>query len=404
MHTSRKILAVPVLVAAAALSLVGCSGIGAQASTAHGKPIYVAATTSLAVEPETTKAAQAVFDDFNAKGGLDGRPIKLTTYDDKSDPTTSATAAKKIVSSNAVAVVGGGSQLDCAVNGKTWDENKIIDIPGIATDPYCFTNPNIAPPNSGALYGTFAALYNASENHGLTHICGELVYDSAVAKVVFQQAFDAWTAATGHKLTYIDGSLTRGQASYAANVSALKQHNCDAVFLDDYSDGVVNFLGEATNQGIKLPVIALTPVYSDQFAQSAASYGGPIYVSSEFVPYNSTSGTAISDWKKVMKQRGVPQTAFAEGGYLSANYFIDLLKSMKGDITRATVTAAAQSMSKPASSPLTEGTWIFGSAATHQPNTKAWPAVLKPGSGVWTSDGKPLDGTKIGWIPTKLTD
>lgn len=400
-------LAVAAGAAVAALVLAGCSGSASgdanSANKATGSPIVVAATTSLAVEPETTKAARAVFDDFNNSGGLDGHPIELKVYDDKSDPATSATAAKSIVSSDAVAVVGGGSQLDCAINGKTWTDNSIIDIPGVATDPYCYGNANIAPTNSGAFMGAFSSLYDGSQKHHLKKICAEVVYDNAVAKSVFEQAFDAWTKATGKKLAYVDSTLTRGQASYAANVSRLKSHGCDAIFINDYADAVVNFLGEATNQGVKLPVLGLTSVYSDQFAASAASYSGPVYVPAEYVPYFDTSNKDVAAWAKVMKAHAVPQTSFAEGGYVAANDFIELLKTVHGDITRQSVMDAAKKMTAGVDSPLTEGTWILGAGDAHQPNTNSWPVVLKPGAGAWAKDGKVVDGAKLGWAGLNLT-
>ncbi len=151
MHKSYKLAAAVAVAAVSALALAGCSGGGSSPSAsgepATGEPIVVAALSGLTFFPEAPQAVQAVFDDYNAAGGLDGRPIEYNIFDDKTDPAASATAAQDALSSEAVALVGGSSLLDCAVNHTTWEDNDIVSIQGTGVDPYCFATPNIAPTN-----------------------------------------------------------------------------------------------------------------------------------------------------------------------------------------------------------------------------------------------------------------
>ena len=106
------------LVAAAALTLAGCSGPGGGADA----PIVVGSVNTIsgpATFPEASEAAAAVFDEFNEKGGLDGRKIEYKTLDDKGDPATATASARELVGSDeAVALVGSASLIACEINAK----------------------------------------------------------------------------------------------------------------------------------------------------------------------------------------------------------------------------------------------------------------------------------------------
>lgn len=410
MHKSRRFQVFAVIIAGSTLALAGCSSPSpssssssstAGSSPATGDPIVVAALSGLTFFPEAPQAVQAVFDDYNAAGGLNGRPLKYTVYDDKTDPAASATAAQDALASGAVALVGGSSLLDCAVNHTTWEDNGIVSIQGTGVDPYCFATPNIAPTNAGPFFDTFSSLYYGSENLGYKNICAVIVPDEAASKSAYEQAIAAWSASTGKKLSYLDTTLVRGQASYAGNVSNLKGQTCDAIFMNEVGDAVIGFLGEAANQGISLPFLVLTSCYSDQFAASAA-YGGDIYLPAEWAPYGDMSIDGMQAWADTMDAHNVPKTSFSQGGYLAAEYFIKILQSISGDVTRESFTAAAKGMTEPIDSPIAQAPYIFGGAEFHQPNNTTYPVVLRSGSHAWESLGPVLEGDKIGWVYTTV--
>lgn len=390
-------------VAAAALILSGCSatsGGGGTSTPATGTPIKVAALSGLTFFPEAPQAVKAVFDDYNQAGGFNGQPLQYTVYDDKTDPAVSATAAKDALSGGAVALVGSSSLLDCAVNHQTWEDNNIVSIQGTGVDPFCFTTPNIAPANDGPYFDAFATLYDGSETLGYKNICAEVVPDNDAGKAAYQGAIDAWSAKTGKKLAYSDFSLTRGQASYAGNVAALKSHNCGAVMITEVGAAVTAFIGEASNQGLNVPFLVLTSCYSDQFA-AGVSYGADIHLPAEFSPFTDPKDKSNTDWAKVMDAHNVPKTSFAQGGYLAAKYFIAILKTIKGKVTRDSFTAAAKAMSTPVTNPMVATPWIFGPGDTHQANKSAWPLEIKKNTSAWTSLGPWLKGDEIGWVDTK---
>jgi hypothetical protein len=83
---------------------------------------------------------------------------------------------------------------------------------------------------------------------------------------------------------------------------------------------------------------------------------------------------------------------------LAAKYFIAILKTIKGKVTRDSFTAAAKAMSTPVNNPMVATPWIFGPGDTHQANKSAWPVEIKKNTSEWTSLGPWLKGDSIGWV------
>ena len=348
---NKKLLAVAGIAAASALHPVGLlvrgqRQRGGSASPATGEPIVVAGLSGLTFFPEAPQAVQAVFDDYNAAGGFNGQPIEYTVYDDKTDPAASATAAKDALDSGAVALVGSSSLLDCAVNHTTWEDNNIVSLQGTGVDSFCFGTPNIAPANTGPYFDMAATLYDGSENLGYKNICALLVTDDEVGKANYYDVIANWEDATGNKISYVDDTLVRGQASYAANISNLKSANCDAIVANEVGVADAAIIAEASNQGLSLPFLLLTSAYSDEFAASV-NYAGPISLPAEFAPFTDPNDTTTTEWRAVMDAHGVPATSFAQGGFLAAQYFITILETIDGDVTRDSFTEAARAMTEP---------------------------------------------------------
>lgn len=405
MRITRSKLAIAGTIAAAALMLTACDpgtgGGGGGGTPADGEPITVAALSGLTFFPEAPEAVQAVFDDYNAAGGLGGRPLEYNVYDDKTDPAVSSTAAKDALDSGAVALVGSSSLLDCAVNHTTWEDAGIVSIQGTGVDPFCFSTPNIAPANTGPFYDAFATLYNGSETLGFTDICAVIVPDDAAGQSAYEQAIQSWSDETGQELKYSDFSLTRGQPSYAGNVAQLAGQDCGAIFINEVGPAVIAFIGEAANQGLNVPFLVLTSCYSDEFAASVA-YGADIHLPAEFFPYSDPTDDANTDWIAVMDAHGVAKTSFAQGGYLAAKYFISILESIDGDVTRESFTAAAQGMTEPIENPMVGTAWIFGDGDFHQANQSAWPVAIRANTNEWESIGPWLNGDELGFQPTTV--
>ncbi|WP_025159142.1 ABC transporter substrate-binding protein [Leifsonia aquatica] len=373
--------------ASAALVLSGCSGgSGGNGSS----PIVVGSVNTksgAATFPEASQAAAAVFAEQNAKGGINGHTIDYKSLDDKGDPATASANAREIVGSDeAVAMVGSASLIECEINAKYYAQQKILSIPGIGVDTGCFDSPNISPANVGPFNDLTLTLYYGSEVAKLDNIC-VLLEIAGSTRPAYQKAIDKWTAITGKKPLYIDDTVPYGASDYTPYIVKAKDAGCKALAINPVEPDAIAQVKAANAQGWNdVKWLYLTSVYSDNFAKAVSDAGGGIYVPAEFYPFTDASSDINKDWRALMEKNKIPLTSFSQGGYLAAKYFIQVAESIKGDITRESVTAALHDM-KPIDNPMVGTPYVFGTAKVHDQNTAGWPIKLVSGTNAWELNG-----------------
>lgn len=370
------------LAAAVLLAAGGCAGSGGGT----GGPIVVGSVNALsgaATFPEASQAAKAVFDAANANGGINGRRIEYKAIDDKGDPAAAAAAAREVVSGDdAVALVGSSSLIECEINAKYYEQQKILSVQGIGVDPACFTSPNIAPVNVGPFHDMTLTLLYGSEVLKLDDICA-LLEIAGNTLPSYQAAIDEWSAITGKKLKYVDATVPYGGSDYTSYIVKARAAGCKAITVNPVEPDSIGQLKAAQAQGWNdVTWLLLTSVYSENFAKAISNAGAGVYVPAEFYPFTDAASPQTKDWRELMTKNKIPLTSFSQGGYLAAKYFLDVLKGMKGDITRETVTKALREM-KPITDPMVGTQYAFGSGKTHHDNTAGWPIKLASGTNKW---------------------
>src|SRR3954451_3432484 len=128
---------------------------------ATGSPIKVGAIVTKQPGTDFTDGAsmaQAYFNCVNDNGGINGHPISYKVYTEQTNPSQIAGFAHKLIQTDkAVAVVGGFSLIECAVDHKYWESLGIYELDaGIA--PECWGTSNSAAPNMGPRYSSDGAL------------------------------------------------------------------------------------------------------------------------------------------------------------------------------------------------------------------------------------------------------
>jgi branched-chain amino acid transport system substrate-binding protein len=104
--------AIPAIASFAVASIVLPGLYVTTAFAAETDAVHIASTAPLtgsaaAYGIETMNGVHLAVEEINSAGGIGGKPIKLSEYDDQCDPTPAATAANQIISDKAiVAVVG----------------------------------------------------------------------------------------------------------------------------------------------------------------------------------------------------------------------------------------------------------------------------------------------------------
>lgn len=350
---------------------------------AAGEPIAIGAVVSLtgpAVFPEASAAAAAYFDHVNANGGVNGRPIEYTTIDDAGDPNQAASAARSLVEDSGVVALGGGaSLLECAVNGPYYVEAGVMNVAGTGVDPGCFAAPTISPVNTGPYLGTTVSLYYLSEERGFESVC--YIQQSVPSfNDAFAAAAEQWSEITGKELAMPIQFFNPTDDVTPLVVSLAG--SCDAVFMSLNEAPLLAFMQAVQLQGAgDMVLMSQTSGFTDQVAETLGDVGQGLLANSEFLPYNSDD-PALDEWRSIMESADVPLTSFALGGYLAAQILVDTMSDIDGEVTRETVNAALADLDS-YETPLLGNPYSFGTAEAHNPNRSSM--IVELVDGTWTT-------------------
>jgi len=217
--------------------------------------------------------------------------------------------------------------------------------------------------------GATVGLYFASEVLKDEKICA-IMFSVAGLDEAVKAAVDRWSQITGKEITFFDISLQPTDDPTPLAIRA-KQKGCDAIVHNGLEPHGIAWAKALKTQGLDpakdVDEISLTSMYTEKLAEELGKAGiDGFYANSEFEPYLGDS-PVLDDWRSLMAEAGVPPTSFAEGGYLAATIFVDVLKGIDGEITRESVTQALRAL-EGYESPLLGTPYSFGDAPTHNPN------------------------------------
>lgn len=356
--------------ALAGLALAAGGGSASAAGpTCPDGPIQIGAVSTItgpADFSEVPNAAKAMFDEVNAAGGVNGCKIEYSIADDKADPAVAAQAARDLIDNKeVVALVGSASLLDCAVNAPTYKRKEVMSVQGLGVDPACFNSPTIAPVNVGPYTLTTAMGLFATNTLKAENFCAFFIIIGGTQEA-YGKAIENWEKITGKKATLVDLTLPLSGDLTPYLIKA-RDAGCDAVVTNSVEPGVVQWVKTAEAQKMSgIDWLFLSPGYTDQVAAALAGTDQPVYVGTEWEPYTEQGSAANAEWIAAMKKADRPLTAFSQGGYMAADIFLEVLKSIDGEVTRESVTEALHQM-QPISHPLAGSPYVFGEASAHAP-------------------------------------
>lgn len=379
MTTSLSRLAI---LAGIALSGTLLSGAAMAAPTCEGGTIPVGSVSTITGPVDFSdgpKGAKAVFDQINAAGGISGCKIDYTMADDKADPQVAAQAARDLIDNrNVVALAGGASLLDCAVNAATYKRNGVLSVQGVGVDPMCFNAPSVSPVNVGPYTLTTAMLDYADKELKDEKLCAFFIILGGTQEA-YAAAVARWEKMSGKKIHLIDMTLPL-QGDLTPYLIKARDNGCDAVLTNQVEPGVVQMINTADAQKIEgIDWLFLASGYTEGVAKALPNTKQPVYLGTEWEPYTEAND-ANGDWMKTMEAAGLPKTAFSQGGYLAARVLADTIASIEGPVTRESVTAKLME-GKAMKFPIAGSDYAFGDAPRHAPMQATKVMTLK--SGKW---------------------
>ncbi len=129
-------------VAACAAGGLGASGVAAAGGplAPAGEPVRIGVAGPVAgphahMRQQVWDAAQVAVGEWNARGGIDGRPILLVSADDRQDPREAVEAARRLVAEGVLGVVGHIGTETTLAAAATYAAAGVLHMAPAATSP-----------------------------------------------------------------------------------------------------------------------------------------------------------------------------------------------------------------------------------------------------------------------------
>ncbi|MER6186113.1 ABC transporter substrate-binding protein [Streptomyces sp. NPDC001652] len=322
--------------AALAAALTACSAPGestdADAKASSG-PIKVAVVNAQSGQLSSLgdweyKGAKLAVDEWNKKGGIDGRKIQLKLFDDQGDPTTGTNLARRLVSEKYVAMIGTAESAVTIAMAPVLQQAKIPNITSGQSDglvalksPYLFLN------------GPTSTTYDST-------LAQHLVKDKGFKKIAMitnngsfgKGEHDAFLkAVTGLGVNpSTDQVVTTDQKEFSAALTKIRSTKPEVIFIGSEEVEAGLIVKQARDLGITAPFAGAapqgTPVFIDTAGQAAVE--GTIVSS----PYLSNDVSDASKKFAAAYEAAYGKEAELHGAkaYDGANILLTALKTSKG--------------------------------------------------------------------------
>ena len=291
--------------------------------------------------------AQAAVDDLNAKGGVNGKRLRLVVGDDQCDPKQAVEVANDLVHRHAVFVVGhfcSGSSIPAS---QVYAAAKVLQMTPSSTNPALTENAAATGIrtvfrvcNRDDWQGKFAGAWLAKTYAGknLAVLDDLTPYGHGVAEQVAQSATAAGLEPALRR------SYQKAEIDFSALVAALKEQKIDVVYAGGYHDSIGALVRQARDLGFEGEFfsddalntsafweIAGTAANGVRFSDSATTAAGGRFGDNAYAAVQAfaaaAAGTGTTDAAKM-------------ADWLRANHVAskigDLVWDAKGDMTRMT--------------------------------------------------------------------
>jgi branched-chain amino acid transport system substrate-binding protein len=344
-------------------------GLG-SGKKATGAPIKIGGIDMLIPGVDFTtigKTAKAYFDCVNDNGGIHGRPVKYTLYNEQLNPAQEAALARKLVEKDkVVGIVGNTSFAECGTNAKYYTRKGFVVI-GAGVQAECYSTPAFAEVNMGPRYsnvGATQALVRAGiKKLAIASPDTISAYADGGPALVAKQAGVPFKIYPTH-LPVTDATSQLIQMYQFAGDGG-------GILLDFTPDTAPAFMKAAIAQGIvdKVKWGSSTPIANTFMAEQFPQFDGHLWINNEFSNVDPSVGPDSALMFQVLKKYApkIAPQAFSQMGFLAGKFSTAALLSIKGDITAKSYNAAVKALKNQKTDMLCKPYYV-GDLAYHIPN------------------------------------
>lgn len=329
MARRQRLRRLGVSLALAAVTVMGLGACGSSSddnasttASASKEPIVIGGALALSgfVEPydvEPLNGFKLLAREINARGGIDGRQIKIVTADTQSKPSNGPIAAQQVLSDGADIVL-----VTC-----DYDYGSPAAITAVGAGKLAFSecagSPKFGPAGVGEFAFTMGTPVQTDAATG-----AEFAYTEKGLRKAFILTDDtteyqrAWATGFAYTFKALGGEVVgtskfkNGDASIASQVAAIKSSGADVVGMPTYLPGGSSAVRQIRSGGIDVPIILNTGMETPSWIKSIPGLSD-VYVTSYASPHGDDSDPTVN---KITEQYAAaygraPETSFAYMGY-----------------------------------------------------------------------------------------
>ena len=271
------------------------------------------------------KGAEQAAKDINAKGGINGEPIKLVKADDACEPKQAVSVANRLVDSDGADFVIGHFCSSSSIPA-----SKIYDEAGILMITPASTNPKLTEQDFDQVFricgrddqqGTVAAEHIVNEL-GATKVA--VLHDKDTYGQGLADAMKAHMNKLGVKEVLYEG-LTRGEKDFNALVTKIRSSKAEVVYFGGLHSEAGPLVRQMREQGVEAEFISGDGIVSEDFLKAA---GGATFVNGVLMTFGADP-RQIPDGKEVV-------SSFQKTGYEPEGYTLYSYAAMQAIVAGAT--------------------------------------------------------------------
>lgn len=313
------------------LILTGC-GNKSEGSSADSKEVKIAVAGPLTGDNAEygigfENAVKLMAKEWNADGGIDGKQIKILSYDDRNSPEEGVSVANKIASEKGISgVVGHFASGVSMAAAPIYDGNKIVEISPSASHPdyssigkYIFRNNTVIDREAAASLD-IATNDLGKKNIGIISIKTDWgVSTSKIVKELVEEK-----KSEGIKVVAAE-EVIEGSDDYRPAITKLNEAGADVVIVVGMYNVVAPVSKQYKEVNPDIQIVGFSNAYSDQLLElGGAAVEG---VSFPVIFFSKSKDEKIQTFvNKFKEEYGSEPSALTAQAYDSAGIFFEAIK------------------------------------------------------------------------------
>ena len=264
--------------------------------------------------------AQMAIEEFNAKGGILGKPIRAIISDTKTDTVQGARAGAEVIAKGANFMVVSCDYDMGAPAATVADANKMVSIAFCASDakmgvqgigPYAFTM-EIFGQGEGAVGAAYA--WKRGWRKGYALLDASIEYDKSIC-----HGFLEYWKKLGGEVIGVD-TFMQDDASIASQITryksaAAERGEPDVLMLCSYNPGAVSAIRQIRGAGIDVPIIGGDSMDGDYWVEGVPGLSDAYAVTFGSMYGDDPRPEVNAFFERYRKKYGAPDSSFPLNGY-----------------------------------------------------------------------------------------